>query len=226
MLKRHNNTIFCPDCGRSWDCFSGLSAGAKCPSDDCPSNENSPLGIVHQVVVQSEGLGIHAVGANAALMAMLRHWKDHLEDGHDPQIIDSDTRDMINLLVEMRTEIRQKIDKGGSKVSLAATSSLPFSLYQGQTDLGAFATLVDTVQAGNLRSAEAFVSEQPQTESEIMISFNDTSLTLEEARQQLSCETLTNAADFLESIAIHGDFNKEYLVEIAKSCRVVLRTDV
>jgi hypothetical protein len=38
MLQRHNNTISCPDCGRSWHFFDGLEAGDVCQSDDCPSN--------------------------------------------------------------------------------------------------------------------------------------------------------------------------------------------
>ncbi len=111
MLQRNNNTLSCPDCGRSWHFMGseGLVAGDCCPSDDCPSNEKTPIGIINGVCHDFDANGISSVGAIAALKAMSRHWKDHLAEGHNPKIISDDIDEMTRLLKVMRAEIMRRI---------------------------------------------------------------------------------------------------------------------
>jgi hypothetical protein len=109
MLQRKENTISCPDCGRSWHFMDGLNAGDACPSDDCPSNDKTPLGIVNTVCRDFDGNGIYSVGAIGALMAMMRHWKDHLAEGCSPKIISQDIDEMASQLEVMRAEIARRI---------------------------------------------------------------------------------------------------------------------
>ncbi len=111
MLQRQNNTLYCPECGRSWHFMAaeGLKPGDACPSDDCPSNANTPLGIISGVCREAEGQGISSVGAIAAVKAMAHHWKDHLTEGHSPKIISKDIEEALRLLNDIRTEIMDRI---------------------------------------------------------------------------------------------------------------------
>ena len=110
MLKRYQNTLACPDCGRSWHFMSdGLMTGDPCPSDDCPSNAQTPLSIIDKVCKDFEGNGIFSVGAIGALKAMAHHWKDHLAEGHNPKIISEDIDEMARQLEVMRAEIMRRI---------------------------------------------------------------------------------------------------------------------
>lgn len=109
MLQRKDNSIFCPDCGRSWHFMEGLSTGDACPSDDCPSNENTPLGVVNAVCKDFDCNGIYSIGAIGALRAMAHHWKDHFAEGHNPKIISKDIDEMKDQLEVMRAEIMRRL---------------------------------------------------------------------------------------------------------------------
>lgn len=111
MLQRSKNTLGCPDCGQSWHMMNtvGLKAGDQCPSDSCPSNKETPLGIVYAVCQKFDGNGIYSVGAIAAFQAMAHHWKDHLAEGHDPKIISDDIDGLKGLLDFMGAEVTRRI---------------------------------------------------------------------------------------------------------------------
>ena len=153
---------------------------------------------------------------------MLHHWKDHLGEGHKPSIIDTDIRFALSLLNEMRVGIMQKIESGRLAEPVLMTELLPISVLNNNSTKGNFTTLVDAVQEGNKVISDSFASEQPLSDLEIMVSFEDTEVTLAEARKQLSRQTLSEAGDILEAIAVHGEFDKQTLVNLAKCCRVVL----
>lgn len=109
MLQRKDNTILCPDCGRSWHFMEGLKDGDACPSDGCPSNEKTTLGVVNAVCEDFDGNGIYSVGAIGALRAMSHHWKNHLTESHNPKIISEDIDEMKNQLEVMRAEIMRRL---------------------------------------------------------------------------------------------------------------------
>ena len=112
MLKRYQNTLACPDCGRSWHFMSdGLMTGDPCPSNDCPSNAKTPMSIINEVCKDFDANGIFSVGAIGALKAMAHHWKDHLAEGHSPNIISEDIDEMARQLEVMRAEIMRRLQK-------------------------------------------------------------------------------------------------------------------
>lgn len=153
------------------------------------------------------------------------HWKDHLADGHPPKIIDTDIRETIKMLEAMRAEIMHNLGAEQAANTPEEELPLPFALLNGQKEMGQFASLADAVQAGNKMVSASFVSEHPLSETDILVAFEDTTISLPEAQVQLACQTLNDAGDVLEAIAIHGDFDKQFLVQLAKNCRVVLNNN-
>lgn len=75
---------------------------------------------IERVCVESEGNGIYSVGANAALHAMTRHWKDHLGEGHPATIVTAD----IDGLIEQLQHMKQRLQPAGVNAPDEARSPL------------------------------------------------------------------------------------------------------
>ena len=125
MLQQSKNTVFCTNCGSSWHFMTAdLKVGDPCPVDSCPSNKETPIGVVVATCKQFDGNGICSVGAIGALNAMTRHWKEHLAEGHSPKIILDDIAEMQKLLESMRSEIGQRLSPTGEGACKKCGSNL------------------------------------------------------------------------------------------------------
>jgi hypothetical protein len=109
MLTRNQNTVLCPECGRSWHFMEGLKAGDACPSDDCPSHAQKPIGILLAVCKDFDDQGVQSIGASAALRAMVPYWKGHLAERHNPLILSEDIDELKNRLEIMRAKIMRRL---------------------------------------------------------------------------------------------------------------------
>lgn len=124
MLKRWKDTLHCSSCGQSWDFMSahprGLTEGSPCPTDGCPSNKKTPLGILAAVCKAFDGNGPITVGANAALLAMKHHWKQRLATGGGMEVILSDIDGLRAHLNVMKEEILLRAAAANPEVEAAA----------------------------------------------------------------------------------------------------------
>ncbi len=119
MLQRKDNTIFCPDCGRSWHFMdaAGLEVGGRCPSDDCPSNADSPLGAVAAASrAYEDDPRVGAVGAVNALQVMQAYWAALLKDGEPAQFILDDMDELQAILADMRAKVNRALTGGDKSV--------------------------------------------------------------------------------------------------------------
>lgn len=76
-----------------------------------PEVVHPAMKIIEKTCRDFDGAGIYSVGAKGALEAMAHHWKDHLAQGHSPQIIADDIDEMKKRLDLMCEEIMSRVDE-------------------------------------------------------------------------------------------------------------------
>ncbi|MBC8741711.1 hypothetical protein F6X40_34685 [Paraburkholderia sp. UCT31] len=83
------------------------------PTGFDPMNSNvrykTVLEVVNTVCGQHESGGLAAIGAMAAIRAMMDYWESHLDSGHSPVIILRDVDELAVRLQNMRQELEEAL---------------------------------------------------------------------------------------------------------------------
>lgn len=84
-------------------------SGEGPPSAIDSSNSKTAIGVVLAVCNDFDGNGVFSVGTKVALRAMAVHWKDHIDQGHNPKVISDDLDEMRHQLEVIRAEIMRSL---------------------------------------------------------------------------------------------------------------------
>lgn len=84
-------------------------------------------------------------------------------------------------------------------------------------------SLSEAIMLADRKAGERFAAGLSVTDSDIEIVFGDDVLTLPEAREQLMAQVMTEAGRVLDDVANGCRFDKLYLRELARKCRLVIR---